>query len=129
MTKTLKIDFIDNPAIKDRLRMYDTVEVSTQKVLESWRASLYSFEWLLPDGRIKSANELPEKEKEKREAVENTLKQGLSLEKPVLGIGLLENIEIGIGRHIFLTAAAYGVEKIPVHIPKSHCAEFKPFLS
>lgn len=129
MTDILKIDFIDNPAIKDRMPLYDTVDVDVQKVLESWRASLYSFEWVLPDGRIKNANELPEREKIKREVIEKSLQQGQALEKPVLGIGLLENVEIGIGRHIFLTTAALGIKEIPVHIPKSHCTEFEPFLS
>ena len=61
-------------------------------------------------------------------AVENNFKVNKPIEKPVLGIGLLENIEIGIGRHVFLTAAHLGYKKIPVHIPKSHADDFLPFI-
>lgn len=128
MTVTADIEFIDNPAIKDRMDSYANVTVKTEKVLESWRASLYAFEWILPDGRIKSAAELPAPEQAKRADIETRLQAGQPLEKPVLGIGLLENIEIGIGRHVFLTAASYGLPVIPVHIPKSHRDDFTPFL-
>lgn len=123
------INFIDNPAVTASIDKYDSVNVDAAKVLESWRSSLFSYEWVLPDGRIKTADELPDSEKEKRKAVEQKLQKNEPLEKPVLGIGLLENVEIGMGRHIFLTLAAQGIEQIPVHIPKSHKKDFDPFLS
>lgn len=130
MTSTaVDIEFVDNPAIRERMSSYVCVTVNTDKVLQSWRASLYSFEWVRPDGQIKSLAELPEKEQAKRQDVMNKLQAGAPLEKPVLGIGLLENIEIGIGRHVFLTAAAHGIKHIPVHIPASHQEDFTPFLS
>jgi hypothetical protein len=122
------IKFIDNKAIKDRKDKYQTINVNSKKVLDSWKASLYSYEWILPNGNIKTIEELPENEKEKRREIEIKLKNGEALEMPVLGIGLLENIEIGIGRHIFLTATSHGVEEISVHVPKSHLQDFNPFL-
>ena len=128
MPAAQNIKFIDNSVAAARKDHYVLVEVSTAKVVESWRESLFSYEWLLPDGRIKTRLELPEKEQEKRLVVEEKLERAEPLEKPVLGIGLLENIEIGSGRATFLTLAAMGVEKMPVHIPKSNLDEFKPFL-
>jgi len=98
-------------------------------VLESWRMSLFSYEWVLPDGRIKDLAELSEAEQPKRKIVEDALKNGDKLEKPVLGIGLLENVEIGSGRATFLTLAANGCKTMPVHIPKSSTKEFAPFLA
>ncbi|MBU0823823.1 MAG: hypothetical protein KKB78_05250, partial [Alphaproteobacteria bacterium] len=100
-----------------REKNYATVTVSIPKVMESWRASLFSFEWMLPDGRIKSRDELSANEQPKRDAVEALIKAGKAVEKPVLGIGLLENVEIGTGRATLLTLAAHGIKTMPVHVP------------
>ncbi len=123
------IAYTDNPAAADRQDRYESVNVNTGKVLQSWRQSLYAYEWMLPDGRIRTLDELPVHERDKRLQVETRLQNGEALEKPILGIGLLENIEIGSGRAVFLTLAAAGVETIPVHIPKSHAEDFAAFLA
>ncbi len=123
------LTFIDNNAIASRPANYVTVTVDVGKILESWRESLFSYEWVLPDGRLKSREELPPAEQPKRAKVEETLSKGAPLEKPVLGIGLMENVEIGAGRAVFLTLAALGAKKLPVHIPKTHEDEFSSFIA
>ena len=123
MTAVNNIEFTENPAVTGRREHY------LEKALKSWRSSLYAFEWMLPDGRIKDRDELPQGEQPKRDEIEQKLEAGQKIEKPVLGIGLLENIEIGAGRATFLTLAARGIKTIPVHIPKSNADEFTPFLS
>lgn len=128
MTASNQPVFTDNPIAKNRPDHYLTVTVDTAKTLENWRISLFSYEWVLPDGRIKSLEELPEKEQPKRAAIEEQLSSNAPLEMPVLGIGLMENVEIGAGRAAFLTLAAHGIKTIPVHIPKSHEDEFQAFL-
>lgn len=124
-----KLEFTDNPAIRDRRDHYLDVTVDTAKVLKSWQSSLYAFEWMLPDGRMKSRDELSETEQTKYDAALEKIQSGQKLEKPVLGIGLIENIEIGSGRALFLLLAAAGIANIPAHIPKSNEDEFKQFLS
>lgn len=124
-----KLVFVDNPVVSGREDRYETVEIAVGPVLESWRLSLFSYEWVLPDGRIKDLAELPAGEQEKRRLAEESLKKGDPFEKPILGIGLLENVEIGSGRAVFLTLAAHGAETLPVHIPKSNRKEFAPFLA
>lgn len=119
--------FVDNPVVHGREDHYTEIQVRVPAVLESWRLSLYSYEWLRPDGTIKAANELPPAEQELRTLVEDTLRARLAVEKPILGIGLLDNVEIGSGRAVFLTLAALGHTTMPVYIPKSHEAEFDPF--
>jgi len=121
--------FTDNPAALGRPGHYKEITVNIAKIMESWRASLYAFEWVLPDGRIKTLPELPETEQSKRRAVEEKLQNGQPLEKPVLGIGLLENVEIGSGRATLLTLAAHGIETMPVHVPLSSEDEFVLFLA
>lgn len=54
--------------------------------------------------------------------------QSVRLERPVLGIGIMDNIEIGSGRDLFLCLAARGAISVPVHIPKSHEHDFRIFI-
>lgn len=129
MDRLDQIKFIDNAAIASRPENYTTVFVDVKAVLKSWRLSLFSFQWLAPDGRIKELAELPEDEKPKRKRVETCLKSAAPIERPVLGIGLMDNVEIGAGRAEFLTLAAHGATRLPVHIPKSNQSDFKAFLA
>src|SRR5687767_4446270 len=114
------LTFTDNAACKSRPDHYITVTVDVGKVLKSWQLSLFSYEWMLPDGRLKSREDLPAAEQPKRAAVEERISSRQPLERPVLGIGLMENIEIGAGRATFLTLAAHGAKTLSVHIPKSN---------
>jgi hypothetical protein len=125
MTAETNITFKDSAAAANG--NYIAVTVDVARVLKSWRESLFSFEWLTPEGDIKSLENLPAHEQPKRQAVEEKLRAGQPLEKPVLGIGIMDNVEIGSGRAEFLTLAAKGVTKIPVHIPKSCESDFKAY--
>ena len=126
--KKMEPNFIDNSNIKDNLDNYISITICADKVLESWKSSLFSYEWLLPDGRIKNIEELPEKEKSKRKHAEEQINNGKNIERPVLGIGMLENVEIGIGKGTLLTLIAKNIKKIEVHIPKSHKKDFEKFI-
>jgi hypothetical protein len=123
------INFTENPLAAEAPDRYVRVNVHVGKVVKSWKQSLFSFEWLTPDGDIKHLTQLSEAEQEKRQIVEQSLGNGTPLAMPILGIGIMDNIEIGCGRAEFLTLAARGVEIIPVHIPKSCESDFKPFLA
>lgn len=125
-TQTMK--FADNPLIADRKDNYLAVTVDSAKIIESWRGSLRAFEWITPEGQIKELSALKTEDQEQRTEIEDKIKSGQTLEKPVLGIGLLENVEIGIGRATFLVAFANGQKEIPAHIPKAHEKDFQPFL-
>lgn len=129
MTVTVKPAplFQDNPVARNRPDHYIEITVDTGKIMKSWRSSLFSFEWLLPDGRIKTAGELSEIERPRREAVEQALQNNQPLDKPVLGIGMMDNVEIGSGRATFLTLVDLGLATIPVHIPRGNEADFKKF--
>lgn len=120
------IRFTENPLATGEAR-YVTIDVRVADVVKSWRGSLFSFEWLRPDGKIKSAAELTPAEREKREAVEQLLQNGSPVPMPILGIGMMDNIEIGSGRAEFLTLAALGIETMPVHIPRTNESDFKLF--
>ena len=119
----------DSTAIRGREDRYTVLRVRTKDVLKSWRSSLFSFEWLNPDGSIRSLDELPLHERDKRIKVEKSIKSGDVLERPVLGIGIMDNVEIGANRDVFLTLASIGLNEIEVHIPVSNMADFKKFIA
>lgn len=127
--KTINLQFTDNPSLKGREDRYIVVKVRTEAILKSWRQSLFSFEWLTPDGGIRPLDDLPLHERDKRLKVEKSLIDGTGLTRPVLGIGMLENVEIGAGRDVFLTLAAHGLPEIEVHIPASNKPDFNHFTA
>lgn len=121
--------FHDNSALKGREDKFIQLDVKVAPILASWRESMFSHEWLTPDGHIKKLSDMSPQVQDKRLATDNIINnQDTKLERPVLGIGILDNIEIGSGRDLFLCLAARGMDTIPVHIPKSHEADFRIFI-
>lgn len=122
------LNLIDNASIAGREDQFKTVDVNVKTVLESWKVSLFSFEWLLPDGSIRVPEELPENEKEKYQTVLAQYESGKELERPILGIGVMDNVEIGSRRDVFLTLTTVGFQHLSVHIPKANENDFTPYL-
>lgn len=118
---------IDNSGITGREDKFETIDVHLDKILKSWKVSLFSFEWLTPEGKIRTPDQLPEKEREKYETVLSNFRAGKDLERPILGIGVLDNVEIGSRRDILLTLYAQGVKTLSVHVSKSIRHEFVPY--
>lgn len=125
--RSKKTVFVDNPAALKNPDKFIEIEIDCRAALQSWRQSLYSFEWLTPGGQLKDINAMAETERIKRKAAEDRINNKEPLEKPVLGTGLMGNIEIGAGRAVFLTLADHGHSSIPVHIPKDNLEDFEPY--
>lgn len=123
------ITFTDSETAIARKDQFVEITIDVPKALKSWQQSLYSFEWMHQDGRIKDLADLPAAEQTKRQAVEKALSNGQTITKPVLGLGAIDNIEIGTGRAEFLTLAAHGLNAMPVHIPKSNEKDFQDFIA
>lgn len=122
------ITFIDNKVTLTKQGAYRVENVRVGKVLESWKFSLFSFEWLTPDGFIRDVDDLPEAEQQKYQSILTSMSQNVPIERPVLGIGVMDNIEIGSRRDVFLTLAKQGFSTLPVHVPTAHLKEFTPYL-
>ncbi|MDP7143361.1 MAG: hypothetical protein QF692_03005 [Alphaproteobacteria bacterium] len=125
---SVTITFEENPSVKLRNQPYETIKVDLEKVLKSWKASLYSFEWLDQDGKIKPVAALKEADQERRRQIEARIEKGMPLEMPILGIGMLDNVEIGVGKAVLLTAAAMGTKTMPVHVASVHLDDFKAYI-
>ncbi|MBL8637773.1 MAG: hypothetical protein JNN09_04680 [Alphaproteobacteria bacterium] len=124
----LSLTFTDNPSIKGRERQFITVTVDLAPIVASWRESLFAYEWFTPEGQIRTLAQMSEPVRQKRENVEKNIASNVPLARPVLGIGILDTIEIGAGREVLLTLATHGIETISVHIPESHFEEFRPLI-
>ena len=121
--------FRDNPALKGREDKFIQLDVKVAPILASWRESMFSHEWLTADGKIKKPSDMLQAVRDKRLVADNMIDNlDAYLDRPVLGIGILDNIEIGSGRDLFLCLAARGMETVPVHIPKSHESDFRIFI-
>ena len=124
----VSVTLIDNSAIRGREKNFAIVTIALAPVLASWRESLFAYEWLHKDGSLKTPDEQSGSVREKRQAITEQIRKGAPLERPVLGIGILDTVEIGSGRDVLLTLAVHGLSQIEVHIPKSHAEELKPFI-
>lgn len=126
--KEIPIILTDNKsALKDPAK-FMTVSLALQCVVESYRQSLFSFEWLNGDGEVRTQSELEDTQKSKYDSVYAAYKTGIALERPVLGIGIGDNIEIGSRRDVLLTLYSLGVRKLDVHVPKSCADDFAQFM-
>jgi len=123
----MPLTFIDNTIITAKPEKYKTISVSSKKVLSSWKNSLFSFEWLLPDGSIRQPTEMQDTIQSQFETIQKKIDENQPLKRPILGVGLMDNVEIGSGKDILLTLAARNHKTIEVHILKNDEDFFKGY--
>jgi len=119
--------FCDSRVAAGNAAQYVEILVNPAKILQSWRASLMAHEYLDKTGAVKGDDDLTETRLEKRESIRAAVAAGNSLEKPVLGIGIFDNVEIGAGADIIVTLFMDGISSIPVHVRKSQLNDFASF--
>ncbi len=119
--------FTDNPVALAQASRYTELLIDAAKVLQDWRQSLFAHELVDSNGFVKGDDDLNESRLEKRETVRARLQSGAALEKPVLGIGIFDNIEIGAGSDTLATLVMEGITVLPVHVRSSQIDEFKHF--
>jgi len=120
--------FTDSKAARAKPDFYKEIKVNVHAVLTSWQLSIFSYEWMEKNTSIKAIENLKETDQAKRQSIEAAMQNQTPLEKPVLGIGIQDNIEIGSGKAVLCTLAASGITEMPVHIPKSNEADFQDFI-
>lgn len=123
------IPFADNPAIESRMDRYMTVRLDTARVLAGWRASLMAHEWLDENGNARGPDTLNMLDRDKMLKAQKIMEGGCALLRPVLGIGIFDNIEIGAGREVFCLLVLKNVRIIEAHIPRGNEKEFKHYLA
>lgn len=126
MTKTLKL--IDNPTLKGREANFIIIDIDSDKIIKSWKLSLFSFEWLTPEGKVKDEKSLEADKAEKFKQVQAAYNDNQSLERPILGLGIMDNVEIGSRKEVLLTLYSLGIKNLSVHIPKNCLNDFKKYM-
>ncbi|MEM6811268.1 MAG: hypothetical protein AAF549_02255 [Pseudomonadota bacterium] len=121
----MPISYHDNEATSSDPTRFMIIHVDTNQIMKSWKTSLFSFEWLNKDGSIKDQNDLSTSLAEKYQSLSQSIEEGKSLTRPVLGVGLMDNVEIGSARDVFLTLAKHDIHSIEVHILKNDQDFFK----
>jgi len=117
--------FADHPVAAARPEQYAELVVDAKKLIAAWRQSLMAHELLDGNGFIKGDMELSEGRLEKRMVVRKKLGAGEALEKPILGVGIFDNVEIGAGSDTIATLVMEGVTIIPVHVRRSQIRDFE----
>lgn len=107
---------------------YVTLDVAICDVFNAWKLSLFSHELLDREGGLKGEDALAGDALKKYVAARESLHRGEALEKPVLGIGIYDGIEIGIGREVMAAVYNAGHETMPVCIRKSQKDEICALL-
>ena len=118
----------DNTTLKDRADKFTILQVDLSKIVKDWKKSLYSSEWLLPDGAVRPPEKLTTEYRHQYNNVEQVYQLSGTLERPILGLGMMDNVEIGSRKEVLLTLARLGVETMDVHVPKSCLEDFKKFM-
>lgn len=119
--------FADNPVAIAQPDRYAEIIVDAAKVLQDWRQSLLAHELIDGNGFVKGDDDITESRLEKRERVRERMETGQALEKPVLGIGIFDNIEIGAGSDVLATLVMEGITILPVHVRTSQLQDFAAF--
>lgn len=121
MTDTLQeIAFEPNPALGENKDQYETAEIDISAALAHWQHSLFSFELLDAKGGVKPDSKLKDGDLQKRQAVRDMLRKGESLPMPLVGLGLIDNLEIPMGREVLSTLALEGYTRARVHVRADH---------
>ncbi|MFK7838862.1 MAG: hypothetical protein AB8B83_00890 [Bdellovibrionales bacterium] len=126
---TQKIQFKDSKAAQNNPNFYLSVTLDVKAVIKSWQLSVFSFEWINKDASIKDFDDLKESDQDKRKTIEAAINNNDQIEKPILGIGIQDNIEIGSGKAVICTLAAHDIKSFDAHIPKSNEDDFKSLIS
>ncbi len=121
-------NFIQNPHIREKEEKYLTVELDMEKIIQSWRKSLFSFEWLLPDGQLRKPDEMTQSILDKYNYALSQHKNNKSLPMPILGIGVMDNVEIGSGKEFVLMLYGQNIKSFYAHIAKQDEKEFSSFI-
>ncbi len=117
----------DNPIAAKESASYVVFSVNTKRALKSYQLSILAHEVMHSDGRLKGIEDLSERQAALRNNVLEQIEKGESLPRPVVGIGINDNFELGAGRDVFMTLATLGHSTIEVHMRKSQLSELEDF--
>lgn len=125
--KQINFVLVDNPSANKE--MFTVQEIYLPDALKAWKDSVFSYEWLNENAKVKSIEMLQPDQQEQFSVIKESIERGEIMPRPVLGIGIMENIEIGAGKALMMTIAALGYTHISAHIPRADIDLFSHILA
>lgn len=107
---------------------YVEMQSNPRNILKAWSLSMFAHELLNKDGDIKSQDDLADATLQKYLDVLEKINRGEDIKKPIIGVGIMDGIEIGIGREIIAACATLNIDKIPFYVRKAQSCDVKKLL-
>ena len=120
--------FIDHEIVRRTPNDYTEMQLHPDKILKAWALSLFAHEVLEKNGAVKTEDKMSDTTLEKFISARHAFEKGEEVTKPVIGVGIMDNIEIGIGREIVAAAKIMSLTEIPVIIRKSQLSDIEKLL-
>lgn len=120
--------FFDHEIVQKSPDDYVELVINPVDLLNAWSLSMFAHELLNKDGTVKSQSDLSDQTLEKYVTAVEMIKRAEPLSKPVIGIGIMDGIEIGIGREIIAACAAMKTPSIPFNVRKAQASDVKKLL-
>lgn len=117
--------FCDHIVVQKNPEDYTEMVLTPSQIFDAWKSSMFAHELIAKDGTIMGENALKGPSLQKYIAAYESLKRDEAVEKPVLGIGLFDGIEIGIGREIIAAAYHLNITDLPIHVRAAQAEEIK----
>jgi hypothetical protein len=124
----LSIAFYDHEVVQNAPHDYVEITLSPQKILSAWTLSMFAHELLNKDGTVKNPDDMNAPTLQKFIEAKTFIKRGEALPKPIIGIGIMDNLEIGIGREIVAAAAHDNIAQIVVNMRKAQSKDIEKLL-
>jgi hypothetical protein len=120
--------FTDHEIVQKDPEKYIEMECRPSDILKAWSLSSHAHELLDKQGEVLDKSVMNDVTLAKYITACDALKKGEAIAKPVIGIGIMDNLEIGIGREIIAAACVMGIDQILTHVRKAQHNEIRKFF-
>lgn len=111
---------------QDNPDKYVVMQLDLQKTIESWAMSIVAHEWL-KSGIFKLHADLQDHLQEEWTTMLESVQTTKTFVRPILGIGVLDNVEVGTNRAVLSVAKHLELVSIEVVVPKPMADLFEEF--
>jgi len=125
---TFQPEFYDHEIVKKSIDDYKEMTLSPQSILSAWACSMFAHELLDASQSLKGETEMSEATLQKYINANEHIKRNEPIAKPVIGVGITDGIEIGIGREIVAACKNMQVNLIPVHVRRAQFKDVEKLL-
>lgn len=122
------MDFYNHEIINKDPDKYCEILLPPESILSAWSHSLNCYDYLDKAGHIKAEETMDSQSLKKFLSAFDCFKRGEPTAKPVIGIGIMDTVEIGIGAEIIVAATAFKYPLLPVHVRKAQESDLRKIL-